>query len=167
MFNRAARLLHAHWSFRNHQQRAGPSVHHLQSGHAIFHASELSRFRNARRPSAGLSGIARLHSAARGSGPKILRRSPDRHARDRRITAPSLRKWRSLERTTWTGSPKGEQREICESISWAMTSGVRQVALSSRLSSLPVADFSSNSNVERLDTTRFSHFRTGVRIRIW
>src|SRR5216110_2530380 len=131
MFNRAARLLHAHWSFRNHQQRAEPSVHHLQSGHAIFHASELSRFRNARRRSAGLSGIARLHSAARGSGPKILRRSPDRHARDRRITAPSfeqesaeggLKVFDNGDRGAddMDGKPKASASGRNDSVSWAI-----------------------------------------------
>ncbi len=47
-----------------------------------------------------------------------------------------LRQWSSRERMTWTGSPKGEQMGICESISAAITLRSGRLAPSSRISSL-------------------------------
>src|SRR5438034_8879222 len=47
-----------------------------------------------------------------------------------------LRQWRSRERTTWTGSPKGERMGMRESISAVITSDSGRFALSSNDSSL-------------------------------
>ena len=68
--------------FRNYQQGAKPSFHHLSCGDALLHAPELSRLRNARRDRAELSSVTRMHSVARGSCPQILLRDPNRHACD-------------------------------------------------------------------------------------
>ena len=79
LFDRSRRLLDQARLFRDHGQGAQSSFDHLSRRYALLHAIELSRFWNARRSSAELSGVARMHSFARGNRAKTLCRDPNRH----------------------------------------------------------------------------------------
>ena len=64
------------------------TIYHVR--HAVFHAAELPRFRNARRLCAELSRVARLHSFAGRYRAQVLRRTPDRHAGHRAVSQHAI-----------------------------------------------------------------------------
>src|SRR5262249_54562841 len=69
----------------DYQQRAEPSFHDLSCRDAIFHATELSRFWNARRLRRRSPSIPRMHPIAGGRRAEILLRNSSRHGCDRAI----------------------------------------------------------------------------------